>query len=65
MRNIPFVCKKCGSTTFKVASKPKSLDDIDGAVCEKCGTKMTKKEIESQARNIALDALKKAGLKVK
>jgi predicted Zn-ribbon and HTH transcriptional regulator len=65
MSTIPFVCKNCGSTTFKVTSKPESLGDIDGATCEKCGTELTKEEIKSQARRIALEALKKAGLKIK
>jgi DNA-directed RNA polymerase subunit RPC12/RpoP len=59
MSNIPFVCKKCGAKTFKVSSEPESLDDFDGATCEKCGTQLTKKDIETQARNIALAALKK------
>jgi|GEM_PF-5125609 len=65
MSDIPFVCKSCGAKTFKVRSKPKTLDDFDGATCEKCGTRMSKKDIEAQARNIALDALKKAGFKAK
>jgi transcription elongation factor Elf1 len=69
MSNIPFVCKKCGSETFKVTAKPKNLDDMGEATCAKCGTKMTKEEIEAQAGKIASDLLKKAfkgsGLKFK
>jgi hypothetical protein len=65
MSNIPFVCKNCGGETFRVPSKPKSLDDFEGAACENCGTKLTKKDIEDQARNVAVDALKKAGFKIK
>ena len=65
MSDIPLVCKNCGARTFKVHSKPKTLDDFDGATCQKCGTKTTKKDIEVLASTIALDVLKKAGFKAK
>lgn len=65
MSNIPFVCKNCGAETFRVPSRPQSLDDFEGASCEKCGTELTKKDIEDQARKLAVDAMKKAGFKIK
>jgi hypothetical protein len=64
MSNIPFVCRKCEAKAFNVPSESKTLDDFDGATCQKCGAKMTKNDIEAQARNIAFDALKKAGFKI-
>jgi hypothetical protein len=60
MSKIPFICKKCGSETFKTTSEPKSLDDFDGAVCANCGTTITKDDIERQTAKIAEKAIKDA-----
>ncbi len=54
MDNIPFVCK-CGSKTFKLDHEAKTLEDVVGAVCEKCGTTLTEDDIRAQALKIAED----------
>lgn len=65
MTTISFVCSNCRSTTFKVDSKPEALDGMDGATCTNCGTELTKEGIKEQARAVALESLKNAGLKFK
>lgn len=60
MSQIPFVCSKCGSDKFRVSSQPKTLDDMIGAPCAKCGTPLTEEEVKKQARKIADDVVKKA-----
>lgn len=66
MTNISFTCKNCGSETFKTASKPKSLNELDDAICARCGAKLTRNQIETQARKHVKDrvgdAIRKARL---
>lgn len=65
--DIPFICKNCGSETFKTTSKPKTIEDFNGAICAKCGTAITEDDIKDQARKIAdkivRDAFGKTGFK--
>jgi hypothetical protein len=61
MSNIPFVCKNCGGETFKVPAKPKNLDDFEGAACQNCGTKLTKRDIETQPQKSLWTPWRKPG----
>ena len=67
MDNVPYVCKNCGSKTFKTAKKPESLDDFEGATCADCGAPFTKEDIIAQTKKLAdglvREAFRKAGLK--
>ncbi len=67
MNNVPLICKNCGSDTFKTIGKPKSLSDLDGAVCSKCGTAFSKRDAEIQVKKLGRDlvrnAIRKAGFK--
>ena len=67
MSNIPLVCSNCGSDKFTTTSKPKSLDDLEGASCANCGTPFNRRGVENQAKRVAedlvRDALRKAGFK--
>ena len=62
---VPFVCKRCGSQTFKTESEPKTYEDFLGAVCAKCGAVVTDEDTKAQAVEIAdrllKDAFKKFG----
>jgi transcription elongation factor Elf1 len=63
---LQFTCKNCGSKSFK-GRRPKSLNDIVGAVCSQCGTVISKDDIVAQVRAMsgdrAEDLLRKAGFK--
>jgi transcription initiation factor TFIIIB Brf1 subunit/transcription initiation factor TFIIB len=62
-----FSCPQCGSEVFKTKTKPKRIEDFNGAVCNKCGTVITEDDIKAQALKIAddlvRDAFRKAGFK--
>lgn len=60
MSNIQFVCKNCGSETFKTTSEPESLDDFDGAICTNCGTALSTDDIKGQAVKIAEKTIRDA-----
>lgn len=60
MSSTPQVKCQCGSTSFKSEKTIRSLNDFIGAKCEKCGTAITGKNIEDQARSVAEAALKKS-----
>jgi len=50
---VPFVCKHCGSETFKTSSEPKTYEDFLGATCAQCGAVVTDEDIKAQAVKIA------------
>jgi hypothetical protein len=60
MSSTPQVKCRCGSTSFKSERTVRSLNDFIGAKCEKCGTTISRKDIEDQARSVAEAALKKS-----
>jgi transcription initiation factor IIE alpha subunit len=60
MANVPFTCPQCGSDLkLRVSSEAKSLDDLIGAPCAKCGHPLTEDEVKKQVLKIAEDAFKK------
>ena len=46
---VPFTCKQCGSKQFKLAAEPNSYNDFLGAVCDRCGRRVTDDDIKSAA----------------
>ncbi|AFF25307.1 hypothetical protein C2802_06160 [Pasteurella multocida] len=56
---ITLSCPKCGNTTFKTNSKISSSNKFNGAVCNRCNTKIdrdypvqiVKKEVEKMIRD--------------
>lgn len=59
MSNIPFKCRQCGSTSFKVTSEPKSYEEFVGAACATCGAKITDDDVREQAGAIIDEIVKK------
>jgi ribosomal protein S27AE len=55
-----FSCPKCGTTEFKVPSRPKTIEDFIGAVCSNCGGTITEDDIKAQALKIAERKMRKA-----
>jgi DNA-directed RNA polymerase subunit RPC12/RpoP len=67
---IPFKCMKCGGTTFRTpVAETKDIEELIGAPCASCGTKLTEDDIKAQALKIAEEAARKAfgqaGLKIR
>jgi|HubBroStandDraft_1064217.scaffolds.fasta_scaffold34219_4 transcription elongation factor Elf1 len=60
MTKIPFTCPHCGSDIqLRVSTEAKTLDDLIGAPCAKCGQPLTEDEVKKQAMKIAEDTFKK------
>ena len=45
---VRFVCPNCGGDQFRTNAEPKTLDDMLGAPCAKCGTPLTEDDIKAQ-----------------
>ncbi|WP_425515853.1 ECs_2282 family putative zinc-binding protein [Methylomagnum ishizawai] len=59
-QNPKIPCPQCGCQTFKVSAKPNRLDDLDGAVCERCNRRLSKHDIDSWLKRQVQDVVSKA-----
>lgn len=57
---INFSGPNCGSSTFKTTTKPQSIEDLDGLVCNDCGHAINGEDIKQMAIQIAKDEIKKS-----
>ena len=57
--DFEFSCPACGNKAFETSTQPRSIDDLAGGTCSRCNHTITKNEIISYARKIAVDLVKK------
>ncbi|WP_445468538.1 ECs_2282 family putative zinc-binding protein [Klebsiella variicola] len=56
--SIKITRPECGSEHIKAPAEVHTLDDLAGSICADCGREISKDDVVSQARQLAIDSLR-------